>query len=629
MPRKLQEFLARNQHPRGISSISSNDVLPRVNYFATLGELAENYRGTTNVMFHRSNAIYRATGIPVEILVFGHARDYQKLNEQMHADGRLEAGVNFRNMWDDFEVGSLTTELPIQTFDSFHPLTDEATDEAVIGEGVKIQRVKNDQNGNISQVDMLRSDGSLIFSECRDLATELGKTRASYILANNSGQPVLKFNTITAYRNFWLDHVIGAEKAVLFSDSFRVANYIHKYKRPNVISVQTFHNNHLHRGAATALGETEDRYLTFLRNVDDFDAVVMLTERQKSDVDVLMGKAPNRWVVPNSRSAELKTTLLTRKKTFGMTAGQLSQGKQVHHAIDAIARANDLLDIPVTLEIFGDGPLLPELELAANELTPNNIRFHGYQHNVAEKFESASFSLLTSTSEAMPLVLIESMARGCIPIAYDIKYGPSDIISHGNNGFLIQRDNIEELAKTIVDLQNLPDEKLQRMRERAVLRARQFSDTAVLKKWAHLLNATFDAKCAPEELQVLVEQSGLAKHKNRISYDVTIALSRPVHNLRAYLTVIGRDKPAIMRLTGKLVKVTQDKTKAKFTLPLQKIEWFGEGILDTFLDVYDEAGRRTLRLPFPRDAQEISFGGFVIYPTVHKNMSIKSTRALP
>ena len=36
-------------------------------------------------------------------------------------------------------------------------------------------------------------------------------------------------------------------------------------------------------------------------------------------------------------------------------------------------------------------------------------------------------------------MLVESMASGCIPIAYDIDYGPSDIITDGVDGFLGHR----------------------------------------------------------------------------------------------------------------------------------------------------------------------------------------------
>src|SRR5699024_574838 len=89
--------------------------------------------------------------------------------------------------------------------------------------------------------------------------------------------------------------------AFMFSDTFGVAGFTHQYKRGNVLLVQTFHNNHLRHGGESLLGYTEKRYLPFLDNIDDFDATVVLTERQRHDLNELMGQSPQRWVVPNSR----------------------------------------------------------------------------------------------------------------------------------------------------------------------------------------------------------------------------------------------------------------------------------------------------------------------------------------
>ena len=51
--------------------------------------------------------------------------------------------------------------------------------------------------------------------------------------------------------------------------------------------------------------------------------------------------------------------------------------------------------------------------------------------------------LLTSRMEGLPLVLLEAMSVGCIPIAYDMPYGPADIIVDGVNGYLVEAGDIE------------------------------------------------------------------------------------------------------------------------------------------------------------------------------------------
>ncbi len=41
---------------------------------------------------------------------------------------------------------------------------------------------------------------------------------------------------------------------------------------------------------------------------------------------------------------------------------------------------------------------------------------------------------------------MESIEVGCPVIAYDVRYGPGEIIEHGENGYLVEPDNIEAFA---------------------------------------------------------------------------------------------------------------------------------------------------------------------------------------
>lgn len=41
---------------------------------------------------------------------------------------------------------------------------------------------------------------------------------------------------------------------------------------------------------------------------------------------------------------------------------------------------------------------------------------------------------------------MESIEVGCPVIAYDVRYGLGEIIEHGENGYLVEPDNIEAFA---------------------------------------------------------------------------------------------------------------------------------------------------------------------------------------
>ena len=96
---------------------------------------------------------------------------------------------------------------------------------------------------------------------------------------------------------------------------------------------------------------------------------------------------------------------------------------------------------------------------------------------------------MTSRSEGFGLALLEAMSAGCIPIAYDIRYGPRDLIDHGRNGFLIRSGHVMGLARAILRLQRLPRERIADMRTAARRTAERYTDDSVLEQWAAELTA--------------------------------------------------------------------------------------------------------------------------------------------
>lgn len=111
-----------------------------------------------------------------------------------------------------------------------------------------------------------------------------------------------------------------------------------------------------------------------------------------------------------------------------------------------------------------------------------------------QEFAGASFTLLTSTLEGQGLVLIEAMSVGCIPIAYDVPYGPSDIIEHGVNGFLVEAGDIPALAERIRQVGLMDEAALQDMRRAAFARAHEFNDEIVVQKWGTAMRQAVDRK---------------------------------------------------------------------------------------------------------------------------------------
>ena len=161
-----------------------------------------------------------------------------------------------------------------------------------------------------------------------------------------------------------------------------------------------------------------------LENAREWDAVVFLTERQRQDVAGFLGDSGNLAVVPNAVSVASDPLPTTRNPYRGVIVANLTARKRVDHALAAIAAAR-AAGAPVSVDIVGAGGDRARLEARARRLGLEDVvRFTGHDPQAAARYRSASWTLLTSTAEGAPLVLLEAMAGGCIPIAYDIRYGP-------------------------------------------------------------------------------------------------------------------------------------------------------------------------------------------------------------
>jgi len=86
-----------------------------------------------------------------------------------------------------------------------------------------------------------------------------------------------------------------------------------------------------------------------------------------------------------------------------------------------------------------------------------NVFLKGFTNDPATIYKKALFSVLSSKTEGFPLAFLESMANGTPVISYDIKYGPRDIIDHGENGLLVPKNDKVQLAEAMIKLFKNPD----------------------------------------------------------------------------------------------------------------------------------------------------------------------------
>ncbi len=115
-----------------------------------------------------------------------------------------------------------------------------------------------------------------------------------------------------------------------------------------------------------------------------------------------------------------------------------------------------LQPLQARLLIVGDGPMRHQFEAMAQALgIADSVEFRGEQRDIPAYFHQGTIAVLPSRSEGMPNVLLEAMACALPCIATRVS-GCEELIQHGANGLLVEPEDYEELAQTLLTLLTHP-----------------------------------------------------------------------------------------------------------------------------------------------------------------------------
>lgn len=87
-------------------------------------------------------------------------------------------------------------------------------------------------------------------------------------------------------------------------------------------------------------------------------------------------------------------------------------------------------------------------------LNKSDIIYFNYIPNdqLIEKYQVSDILILLSEKEGFPLALAESMSCGVIPIVSDLNSGISELVIHGESGFIVEPDDTNSILEIILRL---------------------------------------------------------------------------------------------------------------------------------------------------------------------------------
>ena len=162
-------------------------------------------------------------------------------------------------------------------------------------------------------------------------------------------------------------------------------------------------------------------------------------------------------VISNGVDLETFKPLLAKKlfdqqKVKLLSVSRLTEQKGIVYLLDVLKKLSESTTL-FTCTIVGEGPLKRQLEIECARLSLSDVvTFTGFLEKEAVKSLYREHDMFISTSiyEPFGLVILEAMASGLPPVAFNIG-GIREIVDSEVDGILVEPCNTEEMAALIKD----------------------------------------------------------------------------------------------------------------------------------------------------------------------------------
>ncbi|WP_305815688.1 glycosyltransferase [Photobacterium leiognathi] len=203
------------------------------------------------------------------------------------------------------------------------------------------------------------------------------------------------------------------------------------------------------------------------------DLIICNSPDTKKDVmEVRNIKESQIKVIPNPVLD--KSNFINRKKSNNsnkfniINVGRLTYQKNQEFLIDVMKLLIDE-GIEVTLDIYGEGELLFDLDCKIKELNLESYVFlKGFSDNITEEYHKYDIFCLSSKWEGFGNVFVEALANGLPLLSLDSPGGPKFIITDSIIGSTCNNDIYEYKNKLISLIRNDNDSKISYRIEKAM-----------------------------------------------------------------------------------------------------------------------------------------------------------------
>jgi N-acetylglucosaminyldiphosphoundecaprenol N-acetyl-beta-D-mannosaminyltransferase len=276
-----------------------------------------------------------------------------------------------------------------------------------------------------------------------------------------------------------IDYIKECSSDIIISTRIAFTGKLSKYGSKNSVKIAQEHRHHQNNSLYIK------RLKTAIKNIDYLMPVSQeLTEYYEKHIS--NSKTKFHYIphcldyIPKDASDLNETNIIS--------IGRLSKEKGFLDLIDVFEKVSSKYPNWV-LNIVGDGPEKEKIiERIKQKKIENKINLLGFlrKDEINKLLKKSSIYLMTSYTESFGIVLLEAGSFGIPAIAFSSAEGAKEIITNGENGFLINNRDINKMSeKTIEIIKN--SELRNKLGKDNRKKSLNYSIDTVKKRWLNLL----------------------------------------------------------------------------------------------------------------------------------------------
>ncbi len=255
-----------------------------------------------------------------------------------------------------------------------------------------------------------------------------------------------------------LKQYINSDKSIIVANDGLELSMLNALKLPNPLFYIVHGDNSYYYNLVQMYSGLIDAYITVSKHIEH---KIISSNYNINRINTIYAAVTN-----------IEQTVVSKENDLHIIfVGGITENKGVYELIEII-KLISLKKSDIHFTIIGSGSKLSFLYNELSNYKNVSIREQLPHYQVIDCYNNSDIILHPSHSEGLPLVIVEAMKAGVVPICNDIASGIPELITNDETGFVVANNEIEKYVEIILHLYN----NRKKIKEIG-LQAKHFADT--------------------------------------------------------------------------------------------------------------------------------------------------------